>query len=116
MSFEGWLIFATFWAVFVATPGPNAVNCIQNGMALPFSRALVGVLAILLQASLFLFLSAAGITALIATSPEAFGIAKTIGAAVLILFGIRAWLRATKPIAAPERAGSVCRATCTSIT
>ena len=29
MSFEAWTIFALFWLVFVTTPGPNAVNCIQ---------------------------------------------------------------------------------------
>ena len=60
MSFESWIIFALFWAVFVTTPGPNAVNCISNGMTLGFRRSLVGVLAILTQASLFLALSAAG--------------------------------------------------------
>ena len=39
MSLEGWLIFAAFWVVFVTSPGPNAVNCIQNGMNLGFRRA-----------------------------------------------------------------------------
>ena len=47
MSFEAWIIFALFWVVFVTTPGPNAVNCISNGMNLGFARAMVGVLAIL---------------------------------------------------------------------
>ncbi len=56
MSFEAWIVFALFWLVFVTTPGPNAVNCINNGMALGFRRALVGVLGILTQASLFLVL------------------------------------------------------------
>ena len=27
MSFEGWMIFALFWVVFVTTPGPNATAC-----------------------------------------------------------------------------------------
>ena len=63
MSFEAWTIFALFWVVFVTTPGPNAVNCISNGMSLPFSKAMLGVLAILTQASVFLILSAVGITA-----------------------------------------------------
>lgn len=100
MSFEGWIIFALFWAVFVTTPGPNAVNCISNGMNLGFKRSLVGVLAILTQASLFLALSAAGITALIAASPTGFFIAKLIGAGFLIFLGLRGWLLAAKP--APE--------------
>lgn len=57
MSFEAWIVFALFWLVFVTTPGPNVVNCINNGMALGVRRALVGVLGILTQASLFLVLS-----------------------------------------------------------
>lgn len=101
MSFEGWIIFALFWVVFVTTPGPNAVNCISNGMTIGFRRSMVGVLAILTQASLFLFLSALGITALIAASPAAFWVAKLIGAGFLIYLGVRGWMRAgqmPKPI------------------
>jgi len=40
MSFEGWSIFALFWVVFVVTPEPNAVNCIDNGMTHGFVRSL----------------------------------------------------------------------------
>lgn len=98
MSIEAWIIFALFWVVFVTTPGPNAVNCISNGMTHGFRRALPGVLGILTQASLFLLLSAAGVTALIAQAPEAFFYGKLIGAAVLIYLGIRGFLNAAKPI------------------
>lgn len=98
MSFESWAIFAVFWTVFVTTPGPNAVNCIANGMSLGFPKALIGVLAILTQASLFLTLSALGVTALIAASPSVFFVAKLIGAGFLIYLGIRGWMNASKPI------------------
>lgn len=97
MGVEAWIVFALFWAVFVTTPGPNAVNCITNGMTLGFRRALIGVLAILTQATLLLLLSAAGVTALIAASPEAFTVAKLLGAGVLIWLGVRGWMNATKP-------------------
>jgi homoserine/homoserine lactone efflux protein len=97
MTFEGWIIFALFWGVFVITPGPNAVNCITNGMTIGFRRGLIAVLAILTQATLFLNLSAFGITALIAASPTAFLIAKTIGACFLIFLGIRGWILARRP-------------------
>lgn len=97
MSFEAWTLFALFWAVFVTTPGPNAVNCISNGMTYGFRRALVGVLAILTQASLFLVLSALGVTALIAASPTAFFAAKLIGAGFLIYLGVRGWRMARTP-------------------
>lgn len=103
MSFEAWVIFALFWVVFVTTPGPNAVNCITNGMTLGFRRAWVGVLAILTQATLFLILSAFGITALIATSETAFTVAKYLGAAFLIYLGIRGWLMAKTPVEVDER-------------
>ena len=96
MSFEGWVIFALLWVVFVTTPGPNAMNCITNGMTIGFRRALIGVLAILSQATLFLILSALGITALIVTSPEAFWVVKMIGAIFLVVLGIRGWMNASQ--------------------
>lgn len=98
MSFEGWTIFALFWVVFVTSPGPNAVNCIQNGMNYGFVRSLWGVLAILTQATLFLILSALGITALIVASPVGFLIAKIVGALFLIGFGLRNWMAAARPL------------------
>ena len=97
MSFEGWVIFALFWVVFVTTPGPNAVNCITNGMTIGFRRSMIGVLAILTQATLFLILSALGVTALIAASPTAFWIAKLIGAGFLVYLGLRGWMNAARP-------------------
>lgn len=103
MTFEGWTIFALFWVVFVTTPGPNAVNCISNGMSLPFPKAMLGVLAILTQASAFLILSALGVTALIAASPTGFFIAKLVGAGFLIWLGLRGWVNATKPVPATAR-------------
>lgn len=103
MSFEAWIIFALFWAVFVTTPGPNAVNCISNGMNLGFRRAMIGVLAILTQASLFLLLSALGVTALIAASPQAFFIAKLIGAGFLIFLGLRGLMLASRPVQMTHR-------------
>jgi homoserine/homoserine lactone efflux protein len=106
MSFHGWLIFAAFWVVFVTTPGPNAVNCINNGMTLGFRRALVGVLAILTQATLFLLLSALGVTALIAASPTAFFVAKLIGAGFLIFLGVRGWVTATRSPRIEDRPAS----------
>ena len=107
MSFEAWLIFALFWVVFVTTPGPNAVNCINNGMTFGFRKSIPGILAILTQACLFLAFSAFGITALIAASPSGFFIAKIAGAVFLIYIGIRGWINATKPVDVSHHAGSM---------
>jgi len=103
MSVEAWIIFALFWVVFVTTPGPNAVNCINNGMNLGLRRAMIGVLGILTQATLFLVLSAFGITALIAASEAAFNVAKLIGAGFLIYLGIRGWMNAKTAVSIAER-------------
>ena len=100
MSLHAWLVFAGFWVVFVTSPGPNAANCIQNGMVHGFGRALWGVAGILTQATLFLGLSALGVTALIAASPAAFTVAKFAGAGLLIWFGVKGWMRAGHPIRA----------------
>lgn len=105
MSLEGWIFFAAFWAVFVTTPGPNAVNCITNGMQLGFRRSLWGVAAILTQAAMFLTLSAAGITALIAASPAAFQVAKFLGAGFLIYLGVRGWIMARRQVVIAESDG-----------
>lgn len=105
MSLETWIIFAAFWVVFVTTPGPNAVNCITNGMQLGLRRSLWGVLAILTQAALFLTLSAAGVTALIAASPGAFEGMKLIGAAFLIFLGLRGWILARRHVSLPPLDG-----------
>lgn len=104
MSFNAWLVFAGFWVVFVTSPGPNAANCIQNGMTHGFVRSLWGVAGILTQALLFLTLSAVGATALIAASPAAFTVAKFAGAALLIWFGIRSWMRAGQALRAEPTA------------
>ncbi len=107
MTWEAWIMFATFWAVFVTTPGPNAVNCITNGMSIGFRRSLPGVAAILCQAALFLALSAVGVTALILASPVAFQVLKFAGAAFLIWLGIRGWMMARRPLRAAQGGGSV---------
>ncbi|MEX5728114.1 homoserine/homoserine lactone efflux protein [Rhodovulum iodosum] len=108
MSFHGWAVFALFWALFVTTPGPNAVNCIANGMTHGFARSLWGVAGILTQAVLFLTLSAGGITALIAASPTLFAWLKLAGAAVLIWLGLRGWRNAAIAVAPrPASGGSI---------
>ena len=106
MTLQGWLVFAAFWALFVTTPGPNAVNCVSCAMALGFRRAPPAVAAILCQASLFLALSAFGVTAPITASPGIFRAVQLAGAGVLIWIGVRGWITARRPLAVrpePER-------------
>lgn len=107
MTYQGWIIFVMFWAVFVTTPGPNAVNCISNGMRLGFWRSLPAVGAILTQASLFLALSALGVTALLTASETAFQVVKLTGAAFLIVLGVRGWMTAKTPPKTHDGGGSI---------
>ncbi|WGH77673.1 LysE family translocator [Jannaschia ovalis] len=99
MSLADWLVFAGFWAVFVTSPGPNAVNCILTAWGAGFRRALWCVAAILSQAALFLTLAASGVTALLVAAPGLYGALKLVGAALLVALGVRAWLRAGDPVA-----------------
>lgn len=107
MSLGGWLVFASFWAVFVTTPGPNAVNCVETAMRTGFRPALWCVAAILTQASLFLALSAFGVTALISSFPEAFFWMRLGGAAVLVWLGVRGWMAAHRPPRVARGRGSI---------
>lgn len=105
MTVHAWAVFALFWMVFVASPGPNAVNCINNGMTYGFRRSMWAVLAILTQATAFLILSALGVTALIAASPSLFFWIKIAGALFLIFLGVRGWIRAGVVVANPVTGG-----------
>lgn len=107
MDIHSWLIFAGFWTLFVTTPGPNAVNCILNGVTYGFRRSLFGVLAILTQASLFLTLSVIGVSSLVVASPTAFLFAKLFGAAFLIYLGVRGWVNASNRISTNIAGGSI---------
>ena len=51
-------------------------------------------------------LSALGITALIATSPLAFTVARILGAGFLIYLGVRGWIMAARPVSLNQRPAS----------
>ena len=70
------------------------MNCISVAIAYGFRLSLVCVLGILTQATLFITLSAFGITALIAAPNSVFFTFKWISAGFLIYLGIRGWLTA----------------------
>ena len=98
MTIEAWFIFASFWVLFVTTPGQNAVNCVRVAMAYGLPTSLICVLGILTKATLFLILSAFGITALISASSSTFEVSKWIGAAFLIYLGVSGWITSTRSI------------------
>ena len=101
MTVAEWLVFAGFWTIFVTSPAPNAVNCIEAGWSVGPRRAMWCVAAILTQASAFLLASAGGVAALLVTAPGAFRAVQLVGAAILIALGLRAWLAAGRQVTAP---------------
>jgi threonine/homoserine/homoserine lactone efflux protein len=107
MTPADWLAFAGFWAVFVTAPGPNAVNCVANGMTYGFARGLWGVAGILTQAAVFLTLAAAGVAAALAAAPAVEGWLRLGGAAVLVWLGLRTVARAGRAVAVHPGRGSI---------
>ena len=107
MSVGGWAVFASFWVVFVVTPGPNHANCIDTGMRHSFRRGLWGVAAILVQATLFLIGAAAGVGAVLQGAPELAAALRLAGAAVLAGLGLRMIWLADRPVRAGAGAGSI---------
>ncbi|UYP67963.1 LysE family transporter [Thalassobacter stenotrophicus] len=107
MTFELWAAFAVFWALFVTTPGPNAVNCITVGMHVGLPRAFITVGAILLQALLFMWAAALGLAALIVATPNLFFALQIAGAALLVWIGLRALLMAGRPPVVSDQTGGL---------
>lgn len=97
MSAQGRLVLATFWAVFVTTPGPNAVDCVTDGMTLGLCRSPPAVGAVPCRASLLLALPAAGVAALLAAAPGSLRALPLAGAGVLIAPGVRGRVAAGAP-------------------
>ena len=89
MTIEDWIIFTGFWALFVAMPGPNALNCIASASEFGFKKSLVCVAAILSQAALFLTITILGLSSIIVNTPKTLMILKIIGIAFLIYIGVK---------------------------
>jgi homoserine/homoserine lactone efflux protein len=96
MTIEDWIIFTGFWALFVAMPGPNALNCIASASEFGFKKSLVCVAAILSQAALFLTITILGLSSIIVNTPKTLMILKIIGIAFLIYIGVKGLVDAGK--------------------
>ncbi len=107
MTLQGWLVFATFWVLFVTTPGPNAVNCITNGMTYGFRRSLWGVLGDSHASDSCSFCSPHWASPRLSPRhPALFLAAKLVGAGFLVFLGVRGWIMAARPLTVdPATAG-----------
>ena len=89
VSMQSWLIFAPVCFALSAYPGPNNIlsmaTALTNGIATAViaSAGRIAAFALLIAALTF------GLAAVLATTPDAYFVAKVVGAAFLVWIGLR---------------------------
>lgn len=96
MPLDTWMLYAVAAIGLSLTPGPNGLLSLTHGMRFGLGRAIYTVLGGISGFLLLIAVSMAGMGALLATSEQAFTVAKWLGAAYLVYLGIRTW-RAPAP-------------------
>lgn len=96
MDLHTWLIYLVAATGLSLTPGPNGLLALSHGMRFGLRRAAWTAFGGVLGFLVLVAASLAGLGALLATSEQAFVIAKWIGAIYLVYLGIRTW-RAPPP-------------------
>lgn len=84
-------VFLLVAAATVASPGPGVVLTLTNALRYGFRGTFAGILGIAAGALLVAAISATGLGVLLATSAAAFTVIKMVGAAYLIVLGVRLW-------------------------
>lgn len=96
------LLFAAVALGFAALPGPSNLFVLARGIGTGARPALAGAAGCATGASVYVVMTAVGLSALLASSHTVFSIIHYAGAAYLVLLGVRAWRAA--PAAALEEA------------
>ena len=96
MDLHTWLVYLAAAIGLSLTPGPNGLLALSHGMRFGLGRATWTALGGVAGFMVLVAASLAGLGALLATSEQAFLVAKWLGAAYLIYLGIRTW-RAPPP-------------------
>ncbi len=104
MGVELWLIYLVAAIGLSLTPGPNGLLSLTHGACFGVGQTVYTVLGGALGFFVLIAASLAGMGALLATSEQAFTIAKWIGAAYLIYLGIRLWCSPAPAVAVPKGA------------
>ena len=89
MSIEGWLLFVATETVLCLSPGPAVLLVLSVSLTKRFPSGLKVSAGILVANALYFLLSATSLVAILLASWEVFFLIKWIGAAYLILLGIR---------------------------
>jgi threonine/homoserine/homoserine lactone efflux protein len=101
--------------LIAATPGPAMTLILRRAAVRGFSGAVPTVLGIEAGLYVWALLAAAGFAALVAASQTAYLVLKVVGAVVLVVLGVRAWLSARRgypaqvadAVVRPEALGAV---------
>lgn len=102
MNLHTWWLFAATVFVLSGTPGPNMLHILSRSVGVGFRRSGWAMGGCLLAVIAVLVASAAGLSAVLMTSPRAFAVLRYAGVAYLLWLGIQAWR--AKP---PEGEGQV---------
>ena len=99
------LLFAAASLAFLAIPGPSVFYIVTRSLAQGRRAGVTSMLGVQAGGLVHVVAAAFGISALIASSATAFTIVKYVGAAYLVLLGVRKLLSHGERDAAPEPRG-----------
>lgn len=91
MALQTWWWFLATVFVLCGTPGPNMLHILGRSVGLGFRRSVPAMAGCLLAMLLVLAASAAGLSAVLRSSPLVFDVLRYLGVAYLAWLGIKAW-------------------------
>lgn len=101
------LLFAVVALGFAALPGPSNLFVLARGIGVGARPALAGAAGCATGASVYVVATAVGLSALLASSQTVFAALHYLGAAYLVLLGVRAIrTRGPEPAASPAAGGA----------
>ncbi|MCU1717995.1 LysE family transporter [Pseudomonas sp. 5P_3.1_Bac2] len=106
MTLETWLGFFLACWIISLSPGAGAIASMSAGLQYGFWRGYWNALGLQLALALQIAVVAAGLGAVLATSPLAFSLIKWFGVAYLVYLGYRQWQAPPSAMAADEQRAS----------
>ena len=91
MTFSTWWLFVLMTFVVSATPGPNMLMVMSVSARHGVRTAVVAMLGCMTALLAMMSISAAGLGAVLQTSPRVFEVLRLAGAAYLVYLGIKVW-------------------------